>query len=76
MRLEEFTMERDVLNVGDEVAVSEWRLPFAYYYTAEPAAAMSGNYEPLNRIESSTGIVREKEKKDDGSYIIMIEFEK
>jgi hypothetical protein len=50
MRIEPFTMERDILNVGDEVEVTESRLPRAWYYTAEPAAAMSGNYAPSDRL--------------------------
>ena len=40
MRLEPFTMERDILNVGEEVTVTESKLPRAWYYTIEPAAAI------------------------------------
>ena len=61
MRIEPFTMERDILNVGDVVSVTESRLPRAWYYTAEPAAAMSGNYAPSERILSRQGVVRKKE---------------
>ena len=50
MRTEEFTMGRDVLNVGDIVPITEGKLPRAYYYTAEPAAAMSGNFDAQHRI--------------------------
>ena len=74
MRLEPFTMERDILNVGDEVDVTESRLPRAWYYTAEPAAAMSGNYGPSERIRSQRGIVRKKEQNG-ASWTVTIEFD-
>ena len=54
-------MERNVLNVGDTVAVTEGKLPRAYYYTAEPAAAMSKNFAPNSRIRSDHGTVVKKE---------------
>ena len=60
MRVEQFTMERDVLNIGDEVKVTEGRLPRAYYYTAEPAAAMSLNIELNHRLRSDHGVVTSK----------------
>lgn len=74
MRKEMFHMERDVLNVGDTVTITEGELPFSYYYTAVPALAMSGNYTPSNRILSRTGVVVAKEKFG-STYHIDIEFE-
>ena len=74
MRLEAFTMERDILQVGDEVDVTESRLPRAGYYTAEPAAAMSGNYSSNERIRSTKGIVRKKELNG-ATWTVYIEFE-
>ena len=74
MRTEEFTMERDVLNVGDTVEITEGKLPRAYYYTAEPAAAMSLNFEPGNRIRSKTGTVVSKELQG-STFTVMIRFE-
>lgn len=74
MRLEAFTMERDILQVGDEVDVTESRLPRAWYYTAEPAAAMSGNYSSNERIRSTKGIVRKKELNG-ATWTVYIEFE-
>ena len=60
MRTEAFTMERNVLEIGQEVEITEGRLPRAYYYTAEPAAAMSGNIPLTNRIVSKKGTVTRK----------------
>ena len=74
MRTEEFTMERDVLEIGDIVPVTEGKLPRAYYYTAEPAAAMSGNFDAQHRITSSEGKVVSKRHEGSG-FIIGIEFD-
>ena len=74
MRQEEFTMERNILEVGQTVEITEGKLPRAYYYTAEPAAAMSKNIEFTRRILQRTGKVVKKEK-DGASYIVTIEFD-
>ena len=74
MRIEPFTMERDILEVGDEVNVTESRLPRAWYYTAEPAAAMSGNYTVSERIKSQKGIIRKKELNG-ATWTVYIEFD-
>ena len=74
MRTEEFTMERDVLNVGDIVPITEGKLSRAYYYTAEPAAAMSGNFDAQHRITSQKGKVVSK-RREGSSFIVAIEFE-
>ncbi len=74
MRTEPFTMERNVLEIGQEVEITEGRLPRAWYYTAEPAAAMSANI-PLNaRISSKKGTVTAK-KLEGSTYIIEITFD-
>ncbi len=75
VRRELFHMERDVLNVGDRVTITEGELPFSYYYTVVPALAMSGNYKNLERIKSREGVVVGKERHD-STYHIYIEFEK
>jgi len=74
MRQEIFDIERDVLEIGDTVSITEGRLPHAYYYTAEPAAAMSKNFTTPERILSPTGKVIAKEKVG-ASYLVTIEFE-
>jgi len=74
MRQEVFDMERDVLEIGDIVQITEGKLPHAYYYTAEPAAAMSKNYETPERILSPSGRVIAKDKVG-ASYLVTIEFE-
>lgn len=74
MRRELFHMERDVLNVGDTVTITEGELPFSYYYTVVPALAMSGNYKNLERIQSRQGVVVDKQRQD-STYLLQIEFE-
>ena len=74
MRTEPFTMERNVLDLGQEVEITEGRLPRAWYYTAEPAAAMSANI-PLNkRITSTKGVVTGK-RLEGSTYIVDITFD-
>lgn len=74
MRTEPFTMERDVLKVGDVVEITEGKLPRAYYYTAEPALAMSRNFSSDKRIRSKTGTVKEITLSG-STYTVMIEFD-
>ena len=74
MRQEIFDMGRDVLEIGDVVEITESELPRAFYYTAEPAAAMSKNYKATERILSTTGRIIAK-KKIGTSYLVTIEFD-
>ena len=74
MRRELFHMERDVLEIGDEVTITEGVLPFSYYYTVVPALAMSKNYRSDERIISRTGKVVSKERKG-STYEVYITFE-
>jgi hypothetical protein len=75
VRKEEFKMERqDLVQIGQEVTVTESALPTSYYYTIVPAVAMSRNYQAYERIQSTKGIVRDIRNTDRGYYII-VEFD-
>ncbi len=75
MREMEFKMEREnLVQEGDEVTVTEGILPSAYYYTINPAVAMSGNYAFRERLRSDRGIVREIKHNEKGYYVV-VEFD-
>ncbi len=69
-RIEEFKMERPgLVKENDVVPITEGVLPASYYYTAEPAIAMSGNFAYFERIKSKTGIVKAIVEKPQGFYL-------
>lgn len=75
MREMEFKMEREnLVQEGDTVTVTEGVLPSAYYYTINPAVAMSGNYVFRERLQSREGIVKEIKHNDRGFYVV-VEFD-
>ena len=75
MREMEFKMERTgLLEVGQQVTVTESQLPTSYYYTIVPAVAMSKNYPSYQRLASRTGRVKAIHTTPRG-YYAQIEFD-
>ncbi|MBO5998242.1 MAG: hypothetical protein J6P87_00985 [Lachnospiraceae bacterium] len=73
MRRIVFKMEREgLLKEGDHVTVSEGILPGSYYYTIEPALAMSGNFRVFERLATLEGDVEMIEKNDRGFYVTVV----
>ena len=70
MREMEFKMEREnLIFVGDRVEITEGELPSSYYYTIEPAVAMSANYAYYERLKSREGIVKSIDKTPRGFFV-------
>ena len=70
MRQMEFKMERPgLLKEGDEVTVTEGVLPSNYYYTIDPALAMSGNFPFRERMLARKGKVVSIIENDRGFYV-------
>ena len=68
MRTMEFTMSRPgLVEPGQEVEITEGKLPSSFYYTIEPAVAMSGNYSTPERLK---GIVKEVGETSRGYYVL------
>ena len=75
MRKMEFKMERTgLLEVGQQVTVTESQLPASYYYTIVPAVAMSKNYPPHKRLVSQMGTVKAIHATPRG-YYAQVEFD-
>jgi len=71
----EFKMERQgLLNEGDRVTVTEGELPSSYYYTIDPALAMSANFSFRERLTSREGVVKKIIQNDRGFYVT-VEFQ-
>lgn len=69
-----FKMERPgQVKIGDVVKITEKALPYAYYYTLEPAVAMSGNIEFCDRLLAKEGRVKNIEENPRG-YYVTVEF--
>ena len=75
MRQMDFKMERPgQVKEGDVVTVTEGVLPSNYYYTINPAVAMSGNIPFNERLQSQSGAVVSIEENERGYYVI-VEFD-
>ena len=71
MREMEFKMERPgLLEVGQQVTVTEGVLPTSYYYTIDPSLAMSANFGFRERLKSREGTVKSIEERPAGFYVI------
>lgn len=75
MRLIKFKMEREnLVTEGQVVKVTEGILPSSYYYTIEPAVAMSANYAYYERLKSKEGVVKAIEETPRG-FFVEVEFD-
>ena len=72
MRQMNFKMERPgQVKEGEVVTVTEGVLPSNYYYTINPAVAMSGNIPFSERLQSKSGTVISIEENERGYYVIV-----
>lgn len=63
-------MEREgLLKVGDRITVTEGILPSSYYYTIDPALAMSGNIPFRERMTAREGTVVDIQENERGYYV-------
>ena len=70
MREMEFKMERQgLLEIGQEITVTEGVLPSNYYYTIDPSLAMSGNIPFNQRMLAREGVVINIIENERGFYV-------
>ena len=76
MRQEKFKMERQgLIEIGDEIEISEYQSFMNYSYIIEPAVAMSGCYPNSRRIKAKEGTIVSVEKAPLSGYVVIAEFE-
>lgn len=75
MRTMEFTIE-DIaaFKIGQELSVTESKLPTSYYYTIEHALGMSGNFKNAERLKTRKGTVVEV-KETPRFHVAVLEFD-
>lgn len=72
MRIMDFKMERQgLIEVGQEVEISEGIVGSNYYYTILPAVAMSGNFRYNERLRSRKGMVKSIDQTDRGFFVVV-----
>ncbi len=70
MRRLEFKMERPgLLEIGQNITVTEGVLPSNYYYTIDPSLAMSANIPFRDRLKSKAGVVVDIQENPRGFYV-------
>lgn len=71
MRTMEFTMSRPgLVEPGQEVEITEGKLPSSFYYTIEPAVAMSGNYSTPGAFKIQKRHCKEVGETSRGYYVL------
>ena len=69
----EFKMERPgLVEPGQIVDVTEGVVAAYFYYTIEPAVAMSANYRSWQRLKSGQGKVIDVKQTPQGYYVVCV----
>ena len=75
MRQEKFKMERQgLIEIGDEVEITEYQSFMNYSYIIEPAVAMSGCFKAPERLKSREGVIVSVDNTPRG-FIVTAEFD-
>ena len=75
MRRMEFKMEREgLVEPGQKVMVGEGVLPSSWYYTIEPAVAMSANFGNRERLKTREGVGAEV-RTDESGFTVFVDFD-